>query len=167
MAFIKVSINQTSGSALLPSTVCQCRLTHDFPRRTLLTLTLLQDNRRPLRPMAHQHSPPQGLCYHRAMEHLSLKTQKHIGFPNQTFLFLFPLSPIISSLDALKKLQRVHFRNNFLTYKLGFFCRMFYLYIHRYIYINIFRCVFSIANVIVQELSTRTHESQEGSKAVF
>lgn len=54
---------------------------------------------------AHQHSPPQGLCYHRVMEHLTLKTQKHIGFPNETFLFLFSLSPIISSLDALKRRQ--------------------------------------------------------------
>lgn len=101
--------------------LCRCCLTHDFPRWTLLTLMLLQDSRTHFRPTAHQHRPPQGLCYHRAMEHLSLKTQKHIGFPNQTFLFLFPLSQIISSLDALKRLQRVHFRNNFLTYKLGFF----------------------------------------------
>lgn len=38
---------------------------------------------------AHQHSPPQGLCYHRAMEHLTLKTQKHIGFPNKPFCFSF------------------------------------------------------------------------------
>lgn len=56
---------------------------------------------------AHQHSPPQGLCYHRAMEDLTLKTQKHIGFPNDTFFFLFPLSPIISSLNAFKRWQRV------------------------------------------------------------
>lgn len=73
----------------------------------------------------HQQHPPQRLCYHRAMQHLTLKTQKNLGFQNKTVWFLFLLSQIISSLGALNRQQMVHFGNNFLTYKLEFSSVMF------------------------------------------
>lgn len=115
----------------------------------------------------HQQHQPQRLCYHRAMQHLTLKTQKNLGFQNKTVWFLFLLSQIISSLGALNRQQMVHFSNNFLTYKLEFSSLMFIfstVLLQNILFKKKKSQMFlflKAANVIVQKLLARTCESQE------